>query len=245
MRLLIDGYNVIYTAGVPGRGVGIAMVERGRLGLLRLLAESLSAAELAETVVVFDARGAPPGLPREIQYCGMSVRFAPRSRTADDVIEELIGQEPTPDRLTVVSSDRRIQHAARRRHAKAIDSESWYASLRARKARPCGEPVHQEAKPAGPVLDAEVTRWLAEFGGEGIVEKLLHEEELRRDPRACRGRTRPAAPASPSRTAPSHPPRVRKRPGRPPRFTLDSDVKPKSLDNPFPPGYGEDGFDVS
>lgn len=194
MRLLIDGYNVIYTAGVPGRGIGIGSVERGRLGLLKLLAESLTPAELAETVVVFDARGAPPGLPREILYRGMRVHFAPRSLTADDVIEDFIRQEPAPNRLTVVSSDRRIQRIARRRKAKAIDSDSWYESLRARNRRSRNEP-REAPKPTEPPLDAEIARWLAEFGGEETLETLLREEE------------------------------------------------PVSLDNPFPPGYGEDLLD--
>lgn len=193
MRLIIDGYNVIYTAGVPGRGFGIGPVERGRLGLLKLLAESLTPGQLADTVVVFDGRDAPPGLPRQIRYCGMTVHFAPRSLTADDVIEELIGQEPDPRRLTVVSSDRRIQHAARRRRAKSIDSQSWYKSLCCRKKR--RRPPPESAKPIEPPVDAEVARWLAEFGGEDTFQTLLRQE------------------------------------------------KPASLDNPFPPGYGEDVLD--
>ncbi len=241
MRLLIDGYNVIYTAGVPGRGFGIGMVERGRLGLLKLLAEALPPAERAETVVVFDARGAPPGLPRELIYCGMRVRFAPRSLTADDVIEELIRQEPAPGGLTVVSSDRRIQHAARRRSAKAIDSHAWYESLRARKRRRA-QPA-EAAKPTEPPLDAEVARWLAEFGGEDIVQTLQSEEKPLPPGKALRRPTRSIAPASHRQTAAHSRPRAPKRHIRPGRLAAEGEVKPVSLDNPFPPGYGEDVLD--
>lgn len=194
MRLLIDGYNVIYTAGVPGRGIGIGQLERGRLGLLKFVAEALEPAELAETVVVFDGRGAPPGLPRLIEYRGMQVRFAPRSLTADEVIEELIRQESAPGRLTVVSSDRRLQHAARRYKAKTIDSQSWYESVCARQRRRGAKPPPESVKPTEPLPDPEVTRWLAEFGGEEILEAMLREEK----PRRCK--------ASPSQTRPLRPP---------------------------------------
>lgn len=240
MRLLIDGYNVMYTAGVPGRGFGIGKLERGRLGLLKFVAESLEPAELAETVVVFDGRDAPPGLPRQIEYCGMQVRFAPRSLSADDVIEELIQQESAPGRLTVVSSDRRIQQAARRRKAKAIDSQSWYESLCARRRCRAPKPLPESLKPAHPPLEAEVARWLAEFGGEQIVEMLLREEKLRHWGPNKPAQTRPIGPekASPRTTNATGQakPSTRRRPS-----IRQKDVnKPVDLENPFPPGYGED-----
>ncbi len=175
MRWLIDGYNLLYAAAVPGRGFGIGSLERWRLGLLHFLAESLEPEELACTTVVFDAQGAPPGLPRSLVYRGLSVRFAPRRATADDLLEELIRADTAPRQLTVVSSDHRVQRAARRRKARAVDSAVWYSEICARRAKrraPRAVPL----KPAPPLVEAEVAHWLAQFGGEGIGEALAESE---------------------------------------------------------------------
>jgi hypothetical protein len=166
----------------------------------------LDAAELAATTVVFDARGAPPGLPRVLDHHGLAVRFAVRYESADTLIEELIQADSTPRRLTVVSSDHRIQRAARRRKAKAVDSDVWYAELvRCRAGREAQLPADPDsrgggpenrsapresrsgvrensgtpARPSPPLVADEVARWLEAFGGEAIVEKLIEEEGAR------------------------------------------------------------------
>jgi predicted RNA-binding protein with PIN domain len=163
MALIIDGYNLLHASGILGRGVGPGSLERSRGALLNFLAESIAADELAATTVVFDAREAPPGLPREMRYRGMSVRFAPRGSDADQEIEGLIAAHSAPRRLVVVSSDHRLHRAARRRRAKPIDSDQWYAALvrerieRARPKRPRG-------KPSEPPTEAEVNDWLRRFG---------------------------------------------------------------------------------
>ena len=54
--------------------------------------------ERAETIVVFDAREAPPGLPRQVQHDGLSVHFAPRGSDADEAIELLIKENTAPRR---------------------------------------------------------------------------------------------------------------------------------------------------
>ena len=76
-----------------------------------------------------DCRGA-------LEHRGITVRFAAQYEEADELIEELIRADSAPRRLVVVSSDHRIQRAARRRRAKAVDSDVWYAELvRARRER--------------------------------------------------------------------------------------------------------------
>ncbi len=77
---------------------------------------------------MFDAADAPPGLPRTLEHRGLTVRFAAKSGSADELIEELIRADSAPRRLMVVSSDHRLQRAARRRKATAIDSDVWYAA---------------------------------------------------------------------------------------------------------------------
>src|SRR5260221_541315 len=63
--------------------------------------------------VVFDAQKSPAP-SAESDHRGVKVRFAYR-QTADELIEELIRQEPHPDRITVVSNDGQVQEAARHR----------------------------------------------------------------------------------------------------------------------------------
>jgi predicted RNA-binding protein with PIN domain len=161
MGLLIDGYNLLYASGVlapDGRGTSL---QRARTALLDYLERVVDPDELPRTTVVFDARYAPPGLPRQARHGDILIRFAARHREADDLLEELIQQDTAPRQLTVVSSDHRVQRAARRRKAIAIDSDIWVARQTKRRRLP---PAPASAKPTEPLTDAEVQSWLAEFG---------------------------------------------------------------------------------
>jgi predicted RNA-binding protein with PIN domain len=115
--------------------------------LLDFLADSLPAKQIERTTVVFDALSAPPGLPRELTHRGLAVRFARRGGSADELLEELIAAEPDPRNLLVVSSDHRVQRAARQRGASFADSENWHRQLRADVAGPSRSPP-SESKPA-------------------------------------------------------------------------------------------------
>jgi len=135
MPLLIDGYNLMYAAGIVGAGRGAGGLERSRAALIRFVGESLGPAERGRAVVVFDAAGAPPGLPSSMFMHGVAVRFAKGYRDADELLEELIAADNSPRRLTVVSSDHRIQRAAKRRRATAVDSDVWYDTVQRRRNR--------------------------------------------------------------------------------------------------------------
>jgi hypothetical protein len=100
-----------------------------------------------------------------LEHRGLAVRFAHKSEEADELIEELIRGDSAPKRLTVVSSDHRLQTAARRRRAKAVDSESWWETLlRARRERQKEPPA--KGKPEGEISASEVEYWLHEFESE-------------------------------------------------------------------------------
>lgn len=162
MALIIDGYNLIHAAPIVGRGTGPRGLERTRLALLDFLADTLEPAEIARTIIVFDAAGAPPGLPRQLEHRGLVVRFARGYPDADSLIEELIQADTSPRRLTVVSSDHRVQRAARRRKARAIDSEAWHTEmLRRKSARPEKGPPPVEKNHVA----SDVEFWLAQFTG--------------------------------------------------------------------------------
>ncbi len=178
MALLIDGYNLLHASGILGRGIGPGSLERSRAALLNFLAETLPESELPATCVVFDAREAPPGLPRVSQYRGMTVRYAPRNSDADEEIERLIRADSAPRRLTVVSSDHRLHRAARRRRARPVDSDRWYAEVvRERLAR--SRSKSPPGKPAGKPTSAEVKYWLEQFGFDLPEEAAPPEHEAR------------------------------------------------------------------
>ncbi len=183
MLYLIDGYNLLNVAGVPVPVRGRANLEKARLALLNFLAESLATEEVPQTLVVFDAHDPPPGLPRETRHKGLIVRFAAREEDADTLIEELIREDTSPRRLTVVSSDHRIQRAAKRRRARAVDSDVlvWRGpscpaaapASRGRRARAAQRPVVGGRRA---LLAAGVRG-----GGEGPVVGGTSLQSLRRD----------------------------------------------------------------
>jgi predicted RNA-binding protein with PIN domain len=252
MALLIDGYNLLHVSGIFGREAGPATLERSRSALLNCLAAAVDPHEIEHTTVVFDAADAPPGLPRTVKYRGMTVRYAAQYADADALIEELIRADSAPKRLIVVSSDHRIQRAARRRKAIPIDSDSWYADLiRQRKVgRQAG--TEFDIKPAAPLSDAEVQWWLKEFGEVASLAELGAEKE----DAACSPQSQPphqqAAPSQPSSPDIPSSPSDASSPSEPPaspRSAAD-DLKPsetawQQIANPFPPGYAEDLLDDS
>jgi len=171
MSLIIDGYNLLHAANVVGAGRRGSSLQSSREALLRFVAAALEPADRGRTVVVFDAADAPPGLPRIVVDGGLTVRYAQNYADADALIEELIQADHAPRSLLVVSSDHRIQRAARRRRARTVDSDQWYAAMLRKGLRRRGRAPAQ-AKPAGPLSPEEVASWLAEFdvGGEAAAD---------------------------------------------------------------------------
>ncbi len=216
MSLLIDGYNLLHATGIFGRGQGSGGLERSRTALLNVLAASIPPDELDQATIVFDAHQAPPGLPRRVDHSGLTVCYASEYEDADAMLEEMISRHHAPRRLLVVSSDHRVQRAARRRRAQAIDSDVWYTELiRQRAARVAG-PSTEPAKPAVPLSPTEIEYWLKQFA-EPDTEKLADG--------GTRART----------NGPKKADAIDE------NDTLAENLDElSSFDNPFPPGYGED-----
>jgi uncharacterized protein len=211
MALVIDGYNLLHASGILPRGIGPGTLQRARGALLNFLVESLEPDELAKTVVVFDARAAPVGRPRLVNHRGLQVHFAPNPGDADALIEKLISENHSPRKLLVVSSDHRLQRAAKRRRAQAIDSDRWYGEVIRRRMGRGREAAEEPAKPTGPLSEHEVARWLSQFGmtpADAGGEKSAE--------------TGDAADAAK------------------PDVSGEKPARGQDLRNPFPPGYGED-----
>ena len=222
MSLLIDGYNLLHAVGIIGRGIGPGGLERSRLALLNFLVESLEPKEAATATVVFDAREPPPGAPRTLNHRGITVLFSTGYPDADALLDELIRANSAPRRLTVVSSDHQVQRSARRRKARAVDSDVWYAEIVRQRLDRRTRKIFKPAKPGVPLLSEEVDRWLRRFGGEDSLRRLIEEEEG-----VLRSKSK-AAQEPDDRDSPS-----------PPADKLSAD-EAAEIGNPFPPGYGED-----
>jgi predicted RNA-binding protein with PIN domain len=194
MPLLIDGYNLLHVSGVFGRGTALTELHRSREALLAFLAVSLELGERKRTTIVFDAAGAPPGLPQSFSYEGMNVQFAREPGNADELLEKLIVAHDSPRKLVVVSSDHRVQRAARRRRATAIDSDRWWAELAIARRERDSTATKSPAKPTANLSAGEVDYWVSQFSDAPIVRI----DSQKRSPQE------------------------------------------NDLDNPFPPGYGED-----
>ena len=152
-------------------------LHRSREALLDYLAVAIDERERAQTTIVFDAAGAPPGLPRTITREGITVHFARGYPDADEMIEDLIEAEREPKALLVVSSDHRVQRAARRRKAKLVDSERWFADLQAAR-RSAEASTLPPAKPVGSPSPDDVAYWLDKFS-----QPLPEEKTETRRPR--------------------------------------------------------------
>ncbi len=181
MSLIIDGYNLLNAATFDVPGPQGATLHQTRAALLDFLAGRLERKQRRATIVVFDARHAPPGLSRVQVHREMTVRFAPRDCEADDVIEELIRANTAPRQLTVVSSDHRVQRAARRRRAQAWDSATWFRRFAQQPRREAEERSLPSEQPPQPVEDEPaLQRWLKQFGDSPQGSKKRQFEPRRK-----------------------------------------------------------------
>jgi len=142
MRTLIDGYNVMFAAGLMGKRFGHDGLRRARTRFLNDLVTKLGPVEANLTTVVFDANKVPDGLPAESRHKGISLIFAIDEPTADQRIEELIRSHSDPKRLKVISSDNQVRGAARRRGAISVTADDFLARL-AHHDRPRNDPTRE------------------------------------------------------------------------------------------------------
>jgi predicted RNA-binding protein with PIN domain len=127
----------------------------------------------SRTCVVFDAANPPPDRPTQFQIEGIDVCFAVDYSEADDLLEEMISSHSAPKNLAVVSSDRRVQAAAKRRGSLALESQQWLDDLLDGKVQlavtgqsGAGQGSEQAGseKPTQTIDEDDVKKWMREFG---------------------------------------------------------------------------------
>lgn len=181
MRTLIDGYNVMFAAGLMGRKFDPVGFRKVRLKFLNLLASTLDPVDAHMTTVVFDASGGPNHIASTSTHKGISVLFAVDDLTADDRIEALIARHSNPRTLTVVSSDHRIQKAATRKKARVLSADEYLTHLddlneRRRNPVRVQEPTTRPEIPS----EEESAFWMETF--RDVVESEEAREIARGDP---------------------------------------------------------------
>ncbi len=173
LLLLIDGYNLIAPVAAPSRRPTRDWLDRERNLLLTRLVQKLPRRVCVRCCVVFDAANPPPGVADHYNVQGILVRFSIGYPEADDLLEEIIAAHSSPKQLCVVSSDHRIQAAARTRGTTTFESQAWLDDLlddriglapekRARAGQ--GSDTNQDKK-SEPIVDQDsLNDWMREFG---------------------------------------------------------------------------------
>ena len=175
--LLIDTSNVLHAIAVlPEHLKGLDVP-----ALARLISESRYAKRRA--VLVCDGVGPPSAAakatlasderastlattntaPSGKEIAGLDLVYAGAHQEADDVIELLIARDTAPRRLLVVSTDRRLAQAARRRRAHSITSEAFLRHLAADSDKPKAKPLPGYATQV-PLNEYAVGYWMSLFG---------------------------------------------------------------------------------
>jgi len=159
-RWLIDGYNVLHQTP----RLKFEFTENATQALnhfVGMLGE-FAVQHRTEVTVVFD--GSPPegpgsvGAPRNV-----TVRFVGSGEKADPVIKRLIGSEPRPRDLVVVSADREITDYARVCGAKVegpADFQRILMGATSRSEQRNGELLNKYDRP---LSEREVQEWLDLF----------------------------------------------------------------------------------
>ena len=180
MTILIDGYNLLHVTRFAPQGQSENILRKSREAMLRFLSQLLSESESKETVVIFDAPDRRQSLPDAYQFAGIDIRFAREYNSADDLIEELIQAESTPDRLTIVSSDHRLHRFAARRNAKCIDSDVWFDRMVERNENAHQNQMEVAPKPSKPIPTVTSDEWIDLFQSDELRQLERQADALRR-----------------------------------------------------------------
>jgi len=179
LKLIIDGYNVIFALLNRPVSYGSGECERLRTELLERL-EHYRVLRGEDITVVFD--GGPGGahLARLQHFGGLTVIFSDPGSDADAEIKRLVRESTGARDLCVVTDDNSIAAHVRRFRAKVATTADLLRRLEQAEKREgeAGRPSEPPCKFEGPA-PYEVADWVAEFGD--LDEDDIDEEELREE----------------------------------------------------------------
>lgn len=175
MPLFIDCYNLLHASMPPS----LAGLDED--GLCRLLAQSPWAGD--RIVVVCDGQ-IKPGLAAKSPVPQVELIYSGSQKSADDVIIELTAAYSAPRRLYVVTNDREIRKAVKRRRAQTLSTGAFIRALSA--SRPAGSAPSPVARHSPSLPPGEVDHWLKEFGIDPELaesQEVIKQDERQDDPR--------------------------------------------------------------
>ena len=158
MPLIIDGHNLLWAVKKTSEdSEPITDVQLCRIigRYLKLVGE--------KGEIVFDGIG-PRDKSGFDNISSLEVLFSGRVADCDTVIENKITANTAPKRLTIVSSDRRLRDAARRRKATPVKSEVFWGNLQKQLSRK--RTAREPAAKRNGISESETEQWLEFFGLE-------------------------------------------------------------------------------
>jgi len=156
MPLIIDGYNLLHSIHKTNEDSDAISDTQ----LCRIVDTFLIHTK-QKGEIIFDGTG-PPDKSTFDNMSKLEVFFAGPGRDADTVIENKIKASTDAKRLTVVSSDRRVQQAARARKAAAIKSNIFWDNLQRQLSRK--KTAREPAAKRQGLSEGETEQWLRIFG---------------------------------------------------------------------------------
>jgi predicted RNA-binding protein with PIN domain len=156
--VIFDGYNLLHSI----QKTGDYPISISDIQLCHIIGRYLKfISEKGE--IIFDGTG-PRDKSGFENIINLEVFFSGLNSDADTIIEDKIKSNTAPKRLTIVSSDRMLRDAARKRKATVVKSQVFWDNLCKQLARKKTKP-----EPAGKrhgLSEGETDLWLKIFGLE-------------------------------------------------------------------------------
>lgn len=159
MPVLIDGNNLLHAA----RQVEPDAPPPGRMSLCKTLGDWARGRKQAVTVV-FDGPQPSGALSEQIGDPDISVVFSGAGVSADAVLIRLLQQNSAPRQVLVVSTDREIVRAAKRRRAVSMRADDYWRMLRRDLETPQRRPPREPRAKRHGLTPEETDAWLRELG---------------------------------------------------------------------------------
>ncbi len=127
MRLVIDGYNVLFQTPLLVASHGRNDYRLGRARLIAFVSLVVPQPLLNQTLIVFDSKKErTPEASIEYHLSGIRIAYASNFDEADQYIEAVIAESPYPKQLEVVSSDGKIRSTAQYYASKRHHAKDWF-----------------------------------------------------------------------------------------------------------------------
>ncbi|MFZ0034604.1 MAG: NYN domain-containing protein [Sedimentisphaerales bacterium] len=155
MAVIIDGHNLLHLIQKEDQDSG----PTSDVQLCHIISRYLKRIN-EKGEIIFDGTG-PRDKSQFDDISNLEVFFAGLRSDADTVIEEKIKASTAPKGLTVVSSDRRLRDAARKRKATAVKSQVFWNDVQKQLSRK-NKIKEPPAKREG-ISESETDQWLKIF----------------------------------------------------------------------------------